>query len=134
MLTVACSGNRLTGKQLEVYVDNVGSVVMFRKGWSTVCNLCNTILVALHQLSTALACKLFITDIARCSNRESRAADTLRKCDMDRFLENMPEANIEPEEIPASILNWIENPVPDRDFGNKIIQELSSRYNLVTYR
>ena len=115
-------------------MDNVVSVVMFRKGWSTVCNLCNTILVALHQLSTASACKLFITDIARCSNRESRAADALSKCDMDRFLENMPEANIEPEEIRASILNWIENPVPDSDFGNKIIQELSSRYNLVTYR
>ena len=92
LLTLVAGGIKLTGKQEEVFVDNAGSVVMWRKGWSTVCDLYNTLLVAIHQLSTALACEMFVSYIGRCSNRESIAADALSKCDMSRFLENMPEA------------------------------------------
>ena len=82
-------------------MDNAGSVKMWEKGWSTVCDLCNTLLVAIHQLSVALDCELFISDIGRCSNREARAADALSKCDIPRFLENMPEANTDPKEVPG---------------------------------
>ena len=123
----------MTGKQLQVFVDNAGSVIMYRKGWSTVCDLCNTLLLAIHQLATALVCEVFITDIGRCSNRESIAADALSKCDMVRFLENMPEADMEPKEVPAALLKWIENPVPDRKLGKKIIEELSQKFTLVKY-
>ena len=70
LLTLVCGGNILTGKQVQVYVDNSGSVTMYRKGWLTVCDLCNTLLVAIHQVSTALACELFITDIGWCSHLE----------------------------------------------------------------
>ena len=122
LLTIVCGGNRLTGKQVEVFVDNQGSVTMWAKGWSTVCDLCNTILVALHQVSTALACELYVTNIGRCSTREAEAADALSKCDMRRFLDNMPEANITPEEVPGTLLKWIENPVPDCNLGNKVIK------------
>ena len=115
----------MTGKQLQVFVDNAGSVIMYRKGWSTVCDLCNTLLLAIHQLATALVCEVFITDIGRCSNRESIAADALSKCHMVRFLENMPEADMEPKEVPAALLKWIENPVPDRKLGKKMIEDLS---------
>ena len=114
-------------------MDNAESVVMWRKSWSTVCDLCNTLLVAIHQLSRALACEMFVSDIGRCSNRETIAADALSKCDMSRFLENMPEANVQPEEIPGSLLRWIENPVLDKRLGQRIIEELSSKYILVKY-
>ena len=133
LLTLVCGGNRLTGKQVEVFVDNAGSVTMWRKGWSTVCDLCNTLLVALHQVSTALCCELFISNIGRCSNEEAEAADALSKCDMGRFLVNMPEANIVPEEVPAAVLKWIENPVPDRKLGDKILKELANKFILVKY-
>ena len=104
---------------------------MYRKGWSTVCDLCNTLLVAIHQVSTALAYELFITDIGRCSNVQAIAADALSKCDMPRFLKNMPLANMIPEEVPGALLKWIENPVPDRKLGQKIIEELSEKYVLI---
>ena len=132
LLTLVCGGNRLTGKQVEVYVDNAGSVIMWAKGWSTVCDLCNSLLVAIHQVSTALACELFVSNIGRCSNREAVAADALSKCDMKRFLDNMPEANIVPEEVPGALLQWIENPMPDRKLGERILSEMSrkwTRYN-----
>ena len=133
LLTLVCGGNRLTGKQVEVFVDNAGSVTMWRKGWSTVCDLCNTLLVALHQVSTALCCELFISNIGRCSNEEPEAVNALSKCDMGRFLVNMPEANIVPEEVPAAVLKWIENPVPDRKLGDKILKELANKFILVKY-
>ena len=133
LLTLVCGGNMLSGKQVEVFVDNVGSVTMWTKGWSTVCNLCNTILVAKHQVSTALACELFVTNIGRCSNKEAVAADALSKCDMGRFLVNMPEANIVPEEVPGALLKWIENPLPDRKLGDRIIKEMSEKWSMITY-
>ena len=133
LLTLVCGGNRLTGKQVEVFVDNSGSVRVWNKGWSTVCDLCNTVLVALHQVSTALCCELFLTNIGRCSNDESNAADALSKCDMDRFLKFMPEANTVPEEVPAALLRWIENPVPDRKLGQNIIKEMKEKFQLVTF-
>ena len=133
LLTLACGGNMLTGKQVEVFVDNAGSVMMWKKGWSTVCDLCNSLLVAIHQVSLALGAELFITGVGRCSSRETEAADALSKCDLPRFLENMPDANIQPEEVPASILRWIENPVPDRFLGDKIIKEMSKKFTLINY-
>ena len=114
-------------------MDNSGSVTMWAKGWSRVCDLCNTILVALHQVSTALACELYITNIGRCSNKEAKAADALSKCDMNRFLINMPEANIAPEEVPGSLLQWIENSVPDRRLGERLNEEMSKIWCLITY-
>ena len=133
LLTLVCGGNRLSGKQVQVFVDNSGSVALWEKGWSTVCDLCNTILVALHQVSTALACDLFLTNIGRCSTREAEAADALSKCDMRRFLDNMPEANIAPDKVPGALLKWIENPVPDRQLGGRIILEMTNKWHLITY-
>ena len=133
LLTLVCGGNLLTGKQVQVFVDNAGSVTMWDKGWSTVCDLCNTLLLAMHQVSTALCCELFLTNIGRCSNDEANAADALSKCDMKRFLQYMPEANIVPEEVPSALLSWIENPVPDRDLGKRIIEEMQGKFKLVSY-
>ena len=133
LLTLVCGGNKLSGKQVEVFVDNAGSVTMWKKGWSTVCDLCNSLLVAIHQVSTALCCELYISNIGRCSNMESIAADALSKCDMNRFLDNMPEANIVPEEIPASLLKWIENPVPDRKLGQRLLKDMSGKWDLIEY-
>ena len=84
-------------------------------------------------MSTALACDLFLTNIGRCSTREAEAADALSKCDMRRFLDNMPEANIAPDEVPGALLKWIENPVPDRQLGGRIILEMTNKWHLITY-
>ena len=89
--------------------------------------------MALHQVSAALAGKLFVTNIGRCSNEMAIAADALSKCDMKRFLENMPEANVIPEEVPGSLLTWIENSVPDRFLGGRILKEMSEIWSLIKY-
>ena len=133
LLTLVCGGNRLTGKQVKVYVDNDGSVVMWTKGWSMACDLCNTLLLALHHVSTALDCKLYICGITRCSDNKSEAADALSKCDMARFRRNMPEANTAPEGVPGALLSWLENPVPDRLLGHRILKQMTEYCTLVNY-
>ena len=133
LLALVCGGNMLSGKQLKVFVDNDGSVRMWKKGWCMVCDLCNSILVALHQVSTALACELFICGIMRCSNEKAEAADALSKCDMKRFWRCMPGANVSPEEVPGSLLAWLENPVPDRLLGDRILKEMAGKCKLLNY-
>ena len=133
LLTVSCTGNMFSGRQVEVFVDNDGSVMMYNKGWTTKCDLCNTVLLALHQVSTALDIDLWISGVARCSSRETEAADALSKCEMSRFRENMPEADVVPRLVPGALLVWLENPVPDRGLGHKILVELSKSCSVLNY-
>ena len=53
------AGGAAGGKQVVVYVDNDGSVMMWEKGWSTVCDLCNTLMLAIHQVSVDLNLEVF---------------------------------------------------------------------------
>lgn len=131
LLTLVMGGNTLSGKQLVVYVDNEGSVLMYKKGWSTVCDLCNTLLLAIHQVSTALTCELFVCSITRCSTAGARAADALSKSDKRRFWQFMPEANREPEAVPEALRKWIDKPVPSRSLGKDILSELKGKYDLL---
>ena len=133
LLTVSCTGNTLSGKQVEVFVDNDGSVQIWNKGWTTKCDLCNTLILAIHQVSTGLNIELFISGISRCSSKESEACDALSKCEMKRFLSNMPEADITPKTVPTAILTWLENPVPDRNLGDRILKELSKTCEVLNY-
>ena len=52
---------------------------------------------------------------------------------MKEFRKEIPDAEITPCEIPASLLSWIENPLPDRKLGDKILKELSSKFKLISY-
>jgi hypothetical protein len=53
---------------------------------------------------------------------------------MVRFRRNMPEANIVPEEVPGALLSWLENPVPDRLLGDKILRQMSKKCELMNYQ
>ena len=133
LLGLTTGGECLRGKQLVAWVDNDGSVAMFKKGWTTKCDLCNTVIVALYQLSAALDCDLYIYNIMRCSNRGAEAADALSKFDMTRFRKNMPNAKLAPESVPGTLLAWLENPLPDRLLGDRILKDMSKNMMLLNY-
>ena len=118
---------------MEVMVDNEGSVRMYEKGWTTKCQLCNTLLVAINQVASALGVDLFITKIRRCSNAQAIAADALSKMDMVEFRKCMPDANKGPERVPRVLTKWIESPISDRFLGTKILAEMSSYTELLDY-
>ena len=133
LLVVSCSGNRLSGSQVEIFVDNDGSVRMWNKGWTTKCDLCNTILLAVHQISVAMDIEVFISGISRCSTPEADAADALSKSDMDRFFDLVPEADLEPRQVPGALLKWLEDPLPDRRLGHRILKQLARKSDVLGY-
>ena len=133
LLTLCAAPNTVRAKQVEVMVDNEGSVRMYEKGWTTKCQLCNTLLVAINQVASALGVDLFITKIRRCSNAQAIAADALSKMDMVEFRKCMPDANKGPERVPRVLTKWIESPISDRFLGTKILAEMSSYTELLDY-
>ena len=114
-------------------MDNDGSVRMWNKGWTTKCDLCNTILLAMHQISVAMDIEVFVSGISRCSTYEADAADALNKSDMERFYRLVPEAEVEPREVPGALLRWLENPMPDRRLGHRILKQLARKYDVLNY-
>ena len=133
LLALVTAPELLKNKQAVAYVDNIGSVIIYKKGWSTVCNLANTIVRAIYLVATALHCDFWIEKITRCSNHGAEAADALSKCDYTRFLENMPGAEAQPRVVPSTLLAWMEDPVPDRELGGRILEEMSQSVELMGY-
>ena len=114
-------------------VDNEGAVRMYGKGWTTKCQLCNTILAAINEVAIGLHVDLFIEKIRRYSNGKAEAADALSKSDFSLFREKMPEANPGPERVPVALTKWIQNPLPDRFLGLKILVEMSEKNLILGY-
>ena len=132
-LLLLCSmPDTLFGKQLIIWVDNSGSVMMFEKGYSTKCNLCCTLIVAINDVSRAIGCDVEIRKIRRCSNAGAVAADNLSKANLREFHDLMPRANKFGSPVPTSFLSWIQDPVPDRFLGRKIVNEMAQCYKIVS--
>ena len=133
LMALVCAPDRLRSKQAVAFVDNDGSVCMYRKGWCTVCNLANTVLRAINLVATALHCDFWIEGVTRCSSKETEAADALSKCDYDRFSANLPGADPLPRQVPRTLLQWMEDPRPDRELGGRLLEELSQTVEMMGY-
>jgi hypothetical protein len=115
---------------VRIWVDNAGSVSIFKKGYSTTCDLCNTLVGAIARVSTALGCKITIDKIARCSDTSSQLADFLSKGRFSQFLGAWPAdqpRSLEPAWIPPEILDWIDNPRILSDLGERILSDIKNR-------
>lgn len=131
-LLMLCSmPDRLFGKQLIVWVDNSGSVRIYQKGYSTKCNLCCTMITAIHDVASALGCEVDIRKIRRCSDEGSVAADHLSKAKFGKFFQTVPDAFYRPEPIPQSLREWVADPCPDRFLGKKIVDEMNKYYRML---
>ena len=107
--------------------------MMYKKGYSTKCNLCCTLITAIHEVSKAIGCKVDIRKIRRCSDTGSVAADYLSKGSIYDFHKVVPAARQIPEAIPEPLLRWIEDPVPDRHLGRKILHFMKRYTDLIGY-
>ena len=133
LMALVCAPDRVRNKQVVAYVDNMGSVIWHSKGWAKQCNLGNTVIRAVYLVATALNCDLWVEKVSRCSSPETEAVDALSKCDYGRFLHNMPEADKLPRTVPMALLQWMEDPQPDRDLGDRILREMASSTELLGY-
>ena len=137
-LAIVCGvPDKVRGKALRVHVDNIGSVEIWKKGYSTTCELSSTLVRAIFEVSAALQCHIDLVKITRCSNPGSDMSDALSKAEFVRFREVATRENCELSEhlgtVPQALHDWIRRPTDDWFLGEKILRELSKTTDVIGY-
>jgi hypothetical protein len=115
---------------VRVWVDNSGSIGVWKKGYSTRCPLCTTIVTAIGRIAAAIGCTFTVDKITRCSTTGAILADELSKGRFAAFRAKLPHSwvlNLEPAWIPPAILQWIHNPIVNPDLGDAILRDMQQR-------
>ena len=124
-------------RPVRVWVDNMGSVKIWKKGYSPVCGLCTTLVKAISAVAAGLGCRFTIEKITRCSGAGAVMADCLSKADFNGFRRTALEAgwglDVGPGRIPGSVLRWLENPVVDDQLGGTILREMAGESEILGY-
>ena len=53
---MAAGVEQLRNRRLVIWVDNAGSVAIWRKGYSNKCRLCSTLVAAIAAVASAVGC------------------------------------------------------------------------------
>ena len=130
LLTISAGFQWCRQTPVVTWVDNAASVHIWDKGYSTACQLSNTIVKAMNTVATAIGCTLEVKKITRCSSPGATMADALSKGHFMRF---WSEARKEPDFalplekawVPKQLLSWIMDPKEDEWLGDRIVEEIS---------
>ena len=137
LLAVSAGFNLCKGNPVKVWVDNSGSVGIWKKGYSTTCALSTTLVMALATVASGLGCWIEVVKITRCSNAGADMADALSKADFARFWGLCDgsgfDCPLEPAWVPVSLIAWLESPCPDEGLGQRILGEISQRTGVLGY-
>jgi len=128
LVCVSAARKSCRRRPVRIWVDNSGSVGIWRKGYSTSCQLCTTLVNAIGRVTAALGCTLSIDKIARCSDNNTELADHLSKANFTAFFNGWPAdrpRSPEPAWIPPAILAWIDSPTVDTMLGDRILSQIS---------
>jgi hypothetical protein len=127
LICVSADQATCANRPVRIWFDNSGSVAVWRKGYSTRCQLCTTLVNAISRITAANGCRITIDKVRRCSNDGSILADELSKGRFAAFKRKLPdswEISPQPAWIPPSILAWIANPVEDHSLGDRILDDM----------
>ena len=132
LLGLCAAAKQARGGAFRFWVDNAGSVFIWKKGYSTSCVLSSTLVTAVACVAAGLGCKVDIVKISRCSTPLASMADALSKADFRRFWalanEEVPgEMPLEPLEVPEALMRWVIHPKEDWDLGRRILRDLHSQ-------
>ena len=135
LLVVSAGFAVCKGMPVRVWVDNSGSVAIWRKGYSTSCRLCSTIVKAIGTVAAGIGCRLDVVKILRCSTPEADMADALSKAAFQRFWDLNDRENLglglEPAWVPPQLCAWLENPQEDDALGDRILAGIGGRMRLL---
>ena len=134
LLVLTAGVDRVRNRNLIIPVDNAGSVAIFQKGWCTSCLLCSTLVLAISEVAASINCRVEIVKIARCSTDLAEAADAISKAEFSRMRRLMPGASVGPARVPRALLQWINNPVRDRNLGGRLLEEMDVERNILGYQ
>ena len=116
----------LRNKAVVFFTDNQSAVFAWERGYSPKDKLSSTIVKAIYDLGLHLNVKPFIKKVARCSTKESTAADCLSQGAFKEFFQGALNAPASPTRIPSVLVRWLSWPVVDYHLGKKIATELKS--------
>jgi hypothetical protein len=126
---------RCRSRPIRIWVDNSGSVHIWRKGYATNCQLSSCLVRAIACIADAVDCTVDIVDVTRCSSTGPILADDLSKGLFSRFKTNAEKAGWELDSVPAAmpkaLLQWVADPVVDDDLGQKILLELAGTFPIL---
>ncbi len=137
LVVIAAAHQICRGQVLQVWVDNVGAVDVFRRGYSRNCRLCTTIAKAAATVAAAIGCRLEVIKVTRCSATGPRLADHLSKAKFRAFREEAAAAgwsvHTAPATIPKVLLRWLDRPGPYDGLGAEILKEIGGQVPLAGY-
>jgi hypothetical protein len=131
LICISSDQETCSGKPIRIWVDNSGSIGVWRKGYSIRCRLCDTLVKAIGRIAAATGCRVDIKKVTRCSNDGSILADELSKGRFSAFKRKLPSTwkiTPEPAWIPPSILRWIATPRADYSLGEKILTDMRNHF------
>ena len=118
-------------------VDNAGSLAIWRKGYSSKCELSSTLVRAMFEVAASLECRVEISKVTRCSDVGSAMSDALSKCEFVKFKELSLDfgyvMNDSMGEIPGALVKWIQGPTENLELGREILEEMSTVTNILGY-
>jgi hypothetical protein len=129
LVVVSAAADICRGRPLQVWVDNAGSVEVYRKGYSRSCRLCTTVVKAMATVAAGIGCQLEVLKITRCTGTGATMADQLSKARFRDFRRTAEEKGWplkgEPARIPAVLLKWLDRPFPCDRLGGDILSEIT---------
>ena len=126
LVGLVTAGEDAMSTTLVIWVDNIGTVGAFSKGYSLACPYTNTLIRAIQAVSRGMGIQARIAWIPRCSDKGSRLADLLSKGtgeSMDAFRKGYPHRN-PPTQLPTSLVNWVKDPTVDNFLGQRMLREM----------
>ena len=138
LLAVSSGYSFCKNNAIRIWVDNAGSVFIWKKGYSSSCHLSTTLVKAIAQVAAGLGCTVDLVKITRCSTPLADMADALSKGAFSRFwvLARSTESvslPLEPGWVPPALLQWISYPKSDEELGHKILSQLALRTKILGY-
>ena len=117
------------GGSVRFWVDNSGSVYIWRKGYSNSCPLCTTLVRAISVVAAGIGCRVDVVKITRCSIPLADMADALSKNALQRFWSAADRGGgfglpLFPAPVSPVLLRWVADPKADEDLGDRLLQEL----------
>ena len=112
-------------KHVVIRTDNIGFVYAFENGTST-CLYLHSVCKALDYVAKALNATLAVEKVYRRSGTGAVVADELSKGRVSMALNHLPDPMEFPSRVSRTISNWIMDPVPTRQLGERIVDELAT--------
>ena len=127
LIFLASNPDACRGRPVRVWVDNAGSVFIWKKGYSTSCSLSTTLVRAIGTVASSLGCRFEIEKVTRCSEPLAVMADALSKADFAKFWAEAGQLGdldlgSHPASIPGPIVAWIRNPRRDDELGDRLVE------------